>query len=124
MSPADATELARRIEASLFAIRQGMRDLMASVEIVLRAIAVPAEPDTGNPVSPPSPLPTPARAYHTSPRWTDDRRRLLDRMTAEGCVRDAIHAALNELDGPEVTKAHLAAFLQQKTRGKARGGVY
>jgi hypothetical protein len=58
----------------------------------------------------------PERAYHRSPRWTDERRRLLDRMTDEGCDRDAIHAALNELDGPEVTKAHLAAFLQGKRR--------
>jgi hypothetical protein len=37
-------------------------------------------------------------------------------MTDDGCVRDAILAALNELDGPEVTKAHLAAFLQGKSR--------
>lgn len=58
----------------------------------------------------------PERAYHRSPRWTDERRQLLDRMTDDGCVRDAILAALNELDGPEVTKAHLAAFLQGKRR--------
>lgn len=117
MTPAEATEVARRIEAILLAIRQGMRDLMESVETVLRAMAVPVGPDTGFPVSPVSPLPTPARAYHLSPRWTDERRRLVDQMTADNCVRDAIHAALNELDGPEVTKAHLAAFLQGKRRG-------